>query len=184
MLNKVILQGRLVADPELRHTQAGVPVVSFRIACDRDYKSKDPNVQNADFINIVAWRQTAEFLCRYFSKGSMILVDGRLQVREYTDKNGDRRYVSEVVVDNIHFPASRRETGGYAQQQNGNYGGGYNGGNGGYNGGYNGGGYNAAPKETQSAFAAPAAYAPPSPLPQAPANEFAELSDDDGELPF
>lgn len=170
MLNKVILQGRLVADPELRHTQTGTAVVSFRIACDRDYKSKDPNGQNADFINIVAWRNTAEFISRYFTKGSMILVDGRLQVRDYTDNTGNRRYVTEVVADNVNFAGSKRESGGYGQQNN------YGASNGGY-GGY-------APQQpAQPSYAAPAAYAPSS-MGQAPANEFAELSDDDGELPF
>ncbi|MCQ2443148.1 MAG: single-stranded DNA-binding protein [Oscillospiraceae bacterium] len=180
MLNKAILQGRLVADPELRHTQSGTAVATFRIACDRDYKSKDPNAQNADFINIVAWRNTAEFISRYFTKGSMILIDGRIQTRDYTDNNGQRRYVTEVVADNVNFAGSKRESGGasasgYGQQNN------YGGNAGGY-GSY--GGYNAnnqAP--AQPSYAAPAAYAPTG-LGQAPANEFAELNDDDGELPF
>lgn len=184
MLNKAILQGRLVADPELRHTQNGTAVATFRIACDRDYKSKDPGAQNADFISIVAWRQTAEFISRYFTKGSMILVDGRIQVRDYTDNNGQRRYVTEIVADSVNFCGPKRDNGGapmaggYGQQQN-NYGGnagGYN------NGGY--GGYNAAPQApAQPSYAAPAAYAPTG-MGQAPANEFAELNDDDGELPF
>ena len=162
MLNKVILQGRLVADPELRRTQSGVAVVSFRIACDRDYRSKDQSANNTDFISVVAWRQTAEFISRYFTKGSMILVDGRLQVRDYTDRDGNRRYVTEVVADNVHFAASKRESGGNAGN---NYGGYHN-------------SQAAAPSYT-----APAAYEPSS-MGQAPANEFAELSDDDGELPF
>jgi single-strand DNA-binding protein len=110
MLNTVILQGRLVADPELRRTQNGLAVVSFRIACDRDFKSKDPNAQNADFIGVIAWRQTAEFISRYFTKGSMILVDGRLQTRDYTDNNGSRRYVTEVLAENVHFAASKRDS--------------------------------------------------------------------------
>ncbi|MCD7838929.1 MAG: single-stranded DNA-binding protein [Clostridiales bacterium] len=167
MLNRAILQGRLVADPELRHTQSGTAVVSFRIACDRDYKSKDPNAQNADFINIVAWRQTAEFISRYFTKGSMILVDGRLQVRDYTDNTGNRRYVTEVVAENVNFAASRRETGGSYGQQSG---------------GYNAGGYAAPQQSAQSNYSAPSAYAPSNAAPVA--NEFAELNDDDGELPF
>ena len=168
MLNRAILQGRLVADPELRHTQSGVAVASFRIACDRDYRSKDPNAQNADFINIVAWRQTAEFISRYFNKGSMILVDGRIQVREYTDNNGQRRYVTEIVADSVNFAGSKRESGG---------------GYGGQSNGYNGGGYNNAPQSSaQPSYAAPSAYAPPAN--QGGANEFAVLNDDDGELPF
>ena len=170
MLNRAILQGRLVADPELRHTQSGVAVASFRIACDRDYRSKDPNAQNADFINIVAWRQTAEFISRYFSKGSMILVDGRIQVREYTDNNGQRRYVTEIVADNVNFAGSKRDNSGNGSYgQSNSYGGGYN---------------QSAPQAGgQPSYAAPSAYAP-SGAGQAPANEFAELNDDDGELPF
>lgn len=164
MLNKAILQGRLVADPELRHTQSGVAVASFRIACDRDFKGKDPNAQSADFINIVAWRQTAEFISRYFTKGSMILVDGRIQVRDYTDNNGQRRYITEIVADNVHFAASKRESGGGNYQSN-SYGG----------------GYNAPQSGAQPSYAAPSAYAPAA---QPSANEFAELNDDDGELPF
>lgn len=183
MLNRAILQGRLVADPELRRTQSGVAVVSFRIACNRDYKSKDPNAQNADFINIVAWRQTAEFISRYFTKGSMILVDGRIQVREYTDNSGNRRYATEIVAESVNFAGSRQEsgtTGGYNSAASG-----YNGGNGGYGAPSNGGSYGGYPSQQSAApsYAAPAAYAP-SGMGQAPANEFAELSDDDGELPF
>lgn len=184
MLNKVILQGRLVADPELRRTQSGVAVVSFRIACDRNYKSKDQNAQTADFISIVAWRQTAEFISRYFTKGSMILIDGTLQVREYTDRDNNRRFVTEVVAENVNFCGSKRESGGNGGNYGGNnnYGGGNGYGNNNYGapaGGY--GGYNAQP--AAPSYAAPAAYAPTG-MGQAPANEFAELSDDDGELPF
>ncbi len=167
MLNRVILQGRLVADPELRHTQNGTPVASFRIACDRGYRSKDPNAQNADFISIVAWQKTAEFVSRYFTKGSMILVDGRLQVREYNDNAGNRRYSTEVVAENINFAASRRETGGGYGQQNNNY---------------NAGGYAAPQQAAPASYSAPTAYTPNNAAPVA--NEFAELNDDDGELPF
>lgn len=182
MLNRAILQGRLVADPELRHTQSGVAVASFRIACDRDFKSKDPNAQNADFLNIVAWRQTAEFISRYFTKGSMILVDGRIQSRDYTDNNGQRRYITEIVADNVHFAASKRESGGngaYSQgggsyAQSNNYG---------APNSYGGGGYSAPQPNAQPSYAAPSAYAP-SNAGAAGANEFAELNDDDGELPF
>lgn len=109
MLNKVFLQGRLVADPELRHTQQGTPVASYRLAVDRDYKSKDANAQNADFVNIVSWRNTAEFVSRYFTKGRMMLVEGRLQMRNYTDKDGNRRVAAEVVTDNVHFADSRKD---------------------------------------------------------------------------
>lgn len=109
MLNKVFLQGRLVADPELRHTQQGTPVASYRLAVDRDYKSKDSNAQNADFVNVVSWRNTAEFVSRYFTKGRMMLVEGRLQMRSYTDKDGNRRVAAEVVTDNVHFADSRKD---------------------------------------------------------------------------
>jgi single-strand DNA-binding protein len=107
MINRAILQGRLVADPDLKHTQSGVSVVSFRIACDRDYKSKDPNAQNCDFINVVAWRSVAEFISRWFVKGSLILVDGRIQVRDYTDNNGNKRNVVEVVAESVNFCGKR-----------------------------------------------------------------------------
>ena len=109
MLNKVFLQGRLVADPELRHTQQGTPVASYRLAVDRDYKSKDSNAQNTDFVNIVSWRNTAEFVSRYFTKGRMMLVEGRLQMRSYTDKDGNRRVAAEVVTDNVHIADSRKD---------------------------------------------------------------------------
>ena len=111
MLNKVFLQGRLVADPELRHTQQGTPVASYRLAVDRGYKSKDPNAQNADFINVVSWRNTAEFVSRYFTKGRMMLVEGRLQMRDYTDRDGNRRVAAEVVTDNVFFCDSPRRDG-------------------------------------------------------------------------
>lgn len=109
MLNKVFLQGRLVADPELRHTQQGTPVASYRLAVDRDYKGKDSNAQNTDFVNIVSWRNTAEFVSRYFTKGRMMLVEGRLQMRSYTDKDGNRRVAAEVVAGNVHFTDSRKD---------------------------------------------------------------------------
>ena len=109
MLNKVFLQGRLVADPELRHTQQGTPVASYRLAVDRGYKSKDPNAQNADFINVVSWRNTAEFVSRYFTKGRMMLVEGRLQIRDWTDKDGNKRRSAEVVADSIYFGDSKRD---------------------------------------------------------------------------
>lgn len=115
MLNRVILQGRLTADPELRYTQSGTPVATFRIACERGFKSNDPNAQTADFITIVAWRKTAEFIQKYFFKGSMILIDGRLQVRSYTDNSGGKRYVTEVIAESVNFAASRKESEGGQQ---------------------------------------------------------------------
>ena len=134
MLNKIFLQGRLIADPVLRHTQHGTPVASFRIAVDRDYKNQSGN-KETDFINIVAWRGTGEFVSRYFTKGRMAIVEGRLQVREYTDKDGNRRHATEVVANNIYFGDSRKD------------------------------------ERTTNDSAKPA-------------EEFAELAEDDGELPF
>lgn len=107
MLNHITIQGRLTKDPELRHTGSGTPVASFTIACDRDFK--DQNGENqTDFVNVVAWRNTAEFVSKYFSKGSMIIASGRLQMRSYTDKNGNKRTDAEVVIDNGYFGDSKK----------------------------------------------------------------------------
>lgn len=106
MLNRAILMGRLVADPELRQTPNGVSVVTFRIAVDRNFNGKDGNRQT-DFIDIVAWRQSAEFVSRYFSKGKMIIVEGSIQTRNYEDKNGNKRTAVEVVADNVQFGESK-----------------------------------------------------------------------------
>ena len=103
MLNKIFLQGRLVADPELRHTQNGVAVASFRLAVDRDFKDRETGERKADFINVVAWRQTGEFVSRFLTKGRMAIVEGKLQTRDYTDRDGNRRYATEVIVDRIEF---------------------------------------------------------------------------------
>lgn len=100
MLNKVILMGRLVSDPELRQTPNGVSVCAFRIAVDRNYSGKE---KQADFIDIVAWRQSAEFVSKYFAKGKMIIVEGSIQTRKYEDKNGNKRTAVEVVADNVQF---------------------------------------------------------------------------------
>ena len=109
MLNRIILQGRLVADPELRYTQSNVPTASFRIAVDRDFKDKETGERRADFINVVAWKQTAEFVSRYFRKGRMAVVEGRLQMRDYTDKDGKRRTVAEVVAGHVYFGDSEKD---------------------------------------------------------------------------
>ena len=108
MLNVVVLMGRLVADPQLRQTTTGKNVASFRVACDRG--RRDANGQNqADFFDVVAWDRSAEFVCRYFQKGSMIAIDGRLQSRNYQDKSGNNRTAIEIVASNINFvtPKSR-----------------------------------------------------------------------------
>lgn len=110
MLNVVVLMGRLVADPELRHTPNNVAVTTFRIAVDRAY-SKGTDKQ-ADFIDITAWRQTAEFVCRYFTKGSMIAVQGSLRVDNYTDKDGNKRTKYAVQADNVSFCGSKKDNAG------------------------------------------------------------------------
>ena len=110
MLNVVAIMGRLVADPELRTTQSGTNVCSFRIACDRNFVRQGEQRQ-ADFINCVAWRSTAEFITRYFQKGSMIAVTGSIQTRNYEDKNGNKRTAVEVLVDQASFCGSKAETG-------------------------------------------------------------------------
>lgn len=110
MLNVVAIMGRLVADPELRTTTQGQSVCSFRIACDRSYVPQGQERQ-ADFIDIVAWRQQADFVCRYFQKGSMIAIDGSLQTRNYQDKNGNNRTAVEVVANNISFAGAKRQDG-------------------------------------------------------------------------
>lgn len=106
MLNVVAIMGRLVADPELRTTPAGVNVCQFRIACDRNF-ARQGEQRQADFVDIVAWRQRADFVCKYFQKGSMIAIEGALQSRNYQDKNGNNRTAMEVVASNISFAGSK-----------------------------------------------------------------------------
>ena len=150
MLNRITIMGRLVADPELRTTPGGVMVATIRLACDRDFKNKQTGERETDFINVVAWRQTAEFVSRYFTKGRMAVVEGRLQIRPYTDRDGNKRTAAEVVAENIYFGDSRRE------------------GDGGY-----------APSAYSAPVQSPAGYSAP-PM----GDQFAELADDDGDLPF
>ncbi|MCF2661589.1 single-stranded DNA-binding protein [Pseudoflavonifractor phocaeensis] len=165
MLNRIIIMGRLARDPELRRTQTGTPVASFRLAVDRDFKDKSTGERSTDWIDVVAWRATAEFVSRYFTKGRMAVVEGRLQMRDWTDKDGNKRTSAEVVADNVYFGDSKRDG------EGGGYSAGYS--QGGYaQGGYSQGGY--------SAPAAPSGYG----TPPADGDQFAELSDDDGELPF
>ncbi len=155
MLNRIIIMGRLTRDPELRHTQTGTPVASFTLAVDRDFKDRNTGEKGTDFIDVVAWRQTAEFVSRYFTKGRMAVAEGRLQIRDWTDKEGGKRRSAEIVADNIYFGDSKRDA------ENG----------GGYSGGYS--------------NSAPAPAAPNSGYSPAPGgDQFADLSDDDGELPF
>ena len=154
MLNHITIMGRLVADPELRTTPTGTPVATIRLAVDRDFKNKQTGERETDFISVVAWRQTAEFVSRYFAKGRMAVVEGRLQIRPYTDRDGNKRTAAEVVAENIYFGDSRRD------------------------GDTGGGSY--AP----SAYAAPAAQPAAGYDAPSGEDEFAELAGDDGDLPF
>ena len=151
MLNKIFLMGRLTRDPELRRTQSGTAVTSFSLAVDRDFKSQNGE-RETDFIDVVAWRATAEFVSKYFTKGRMAVVEGRLQIRDWTDRDGGKRRTAEVIADNVYFGDSRRDSAD--------------------NGGY-------AP--------APAYGAPAGRGYSAPAgghSEFAEIGEEDGDLPF
>ena len=111
MLNKWEGMGRLTKDPELRRTPSGTAVATFSIAVDRDFKGKDGE-RETDFIDVVAWRQTAEFVSKHFTKGRMAVVEGRLQIRDYTNKDGQKRRVAEIVADNIYFGDSKRDNDG------------------------------------------------------------------------
>lgn len=115
MLNKIFIMGRLTRDPELRRTQNGTAVAGFALAVDRDFKNAD-GTKETDFIEVVAWRSSAEFVSKYFTKGRMAIVEGRLQIRDWTDKNGNKRRNAEVVADNVYFGDSKKEgdsSGGY-----------------------------------------------------------------------
>ncbi len=111
MLNHITLMGRLTRDPELRYTPSGTPVASFTLAVDRDFAPKDSGEKQTDFIDIVAWRQTGEFVSKYFTKGSMAVVSGRLQIHEWQDKEGNKRRSAEIVADNVYFGDSKRREG-------------------------------------------------------------------------
>lgn len=156
MLNHIVLMGRLTRDPELRRTGSGIAVASFTLAVDRDFGSRDSGEKETDFIDIVAWRNTAEFVSKYFTKGRMAVVSGRLQIRNWNDKDGNKRRSAEVVADNVYFGDSKRDS-----DSSGSYGG-YSAPSSGFQ----------APQ--QSTYSAPAA----------PASDFAMLEDDDAQLPF
>ena len=117
MLNKVVIMGRLTKDPELRRTGSGTAVTSFSLACDRDFKSQSGD-KETDFIEVVAWKNTAEFVSKYFSKGRMAVVEGRLQIRDWTDKAGNKRTTAEVVADNVYFADSKRSESNDNQKEN------------------------------------------------------------------
>ena len=169
MLNHIVIMGRLARDPELRHTQTGTPVATFRLAVDRDFKDKNTGERATDWIDVVAWRGTGEFVSRYFTKGRLAVVEGRLQMREWTDKEGNRRVTAEVVAENVYFADSRRDNG-----DTGSYGGDRYGG-----GSYGGGSYASQLSRPAAPAAPPADYGIPS-----GADQFSELADDDGDLPF
>ena len=121
MLNHITSMGRLTRDPELRYTQSQTPVASFTLAVDRDFGSRDGGEKQTDFIDCVAWRQTAEFVSKYFTKGSMAVVSGRLQIRDWTDRDGGKRRSAEVVVDNMYFGESRRRDGDSGDSRSSSY---------------------------------------------------------------
>jgi single-strand DNA-binding protein len=109
MLNHIVLMGRLTRDPELRRTDSGVAVASFSLAVDRDFSGKGEGEKEVDFIDCVAWRQTGEFVSKYFTKGRMMVVSGRLQIRSWTDKDGNKRRTAEIVAENVYFGDSKRD---------------------------------------------------------------------------
>ncbi len=150
MLNRIVIMGRLVRDPDLRRTQAGTAVAAFTLAVERDFKDAATGERTADFIDCVAWRQTGEFVSRYFSKGRMAVAEGRLQLRDWVDRDGNKRRSAEVVVEQMYFGDSRSEGGQKSGQP--------------------------VPKEAgyQAAYSSTGREA----------DEFRELQDDDGELPF
>ena len=169
MLNHITIMGRLTRDPELRRTGSGVAVASFTLAVDRDFGKNENGERETDFIDCVAWRQTGEFVSKYFTKGRMAVVSGRLQIRSWNDKDGNKRRTAEVVADNVYFGDSKRDEGG-------SYAGNSFGGN----------SYGSAP--AYGGYSAPSAPAAPAyggySVPSAPASDFAMLNDDDARLPF
>jgi single-strand DNA-binding protein len=149
-MNQVVLMGRLTATPELRHTPSGTAVTTFTLAVDRGYTPKDGGERQTDFIDIVAWRNTADFVTKYFTKGQMAAVVGRLQIRSYTDKDGIKRKAAEVVADNVYFTESKKSreaSGGYS--------------------------YSEPKSDSVSGYQTPVT-----------GSDFAELEEDDGDLPF
>ena len=156
MLNHIVIMGRLTRDPELRTTQSGVSVTSFTVAVDRDFGGRDGGEKQTDFIDCVAWRQTGEFISKYFTKGRMAVVSGRLQSRKWETKEGDKRTSWEVVVDNAYFGDSRRDSDSNRDSYSNNT----------YSSG------------SSHSYDSGKSGAP------APSNTFVELDDGDGELPF
>ena len=121
MLNKVFIMGRLTRDPELRRTQSGTAVASFALAVERDFKDNATGKRETDFIDVVAWRQAGEFVSRYFTKGRMAVVEGRLQIRDWTDMDGNKRRTTEIVADQVYFADSKRDDNQTSGNQNADY---------------------------------------------------------------
>ena len=157
MLNHITIMGRLTRDPELRYTQSGTPVASFTVACERDFTAQGQQ-RETDFIDCVAWRQGGEFVSKYFVKGQMIVVDGRLQSRKWQDRDGNNRTNWEIVADNVYFGESRRDS-----ESNNSYGSSEN---------------SRSSYESNRSYSAPQQSSAPAP------SAFSELDDGDGELPF
>ena len=160
MLNHIVIMGRLTRDPELRYTQSQVPVASFTVAVDRDFGGRDGADRQTDFIDCVAWRQTGEFVSKYFTKGRMIVVSGRLQSRKWQDRDGNNRTSWEISADNVYFGDSRRDGDSQSSYGQSNYG-------------------------SQPGYSAPNSYSSSqsTPVPQVTPSPFEDL-EDDGDLPF
>ena len=156
MLNHIVIMGRLTRDPELRRTGSGVAVTSFTLAVDRDFGKNENGERETDFIDCVAWRQTGEFVSKYFTKGRMAVVSGRLQIRSWNDKDGNKRRSAEVIADNVYFGDSKRDGDGGASFGGNTYG---------------------AP----AASGGFGGYSAPAPN---PASDFGMLGEDDSQLPF
>ena len=174
MLNHITIMGRLPRDPELRRTGSGVAVASFPVAVDRDFGRNENGEKETDFIDCVAWRNTAEFVSKYATKGRMVVVSGRLQIRSWTDKDGNKRRTAEVVADNCYFGDSKRDNDSGSSYGGNTYGGNNYGSSYGNNN-YGGGNAYNAPAPSYGGYSAPAS---------APASDFAMLEDDDAQLPF
>ena len=163
MLNHITLMGRLTRDPELRRTNSGIPVASFTLACDRDFGTKGQE-KETDFVDVVAWRNTAEFVSKYFAKGRMAVVSGRLQIRNWTDKDGSKRRSAEILADNVYFGDSKQDNGQKQQPATA------------YPSQYG------TPQYSGSQYGA-GSYDYPTPA-QVSDQEYSLLEGDDGELPF
>ena len=164
MLNHIVIMGRLTRDPELRYTQSQTPDASFTVAVDRDFGGRDGGEKQTDFIDCSAWRQTGEFVSKYFRKGSMIVVSGRLQSRKWQDRDGNNRTSWEVSADNVYFGESRRRD----EDSRDSYGG----------NNYSANNYGGNSYDNNRGYGAPQQSSAPAP------SAFSELDDGDGELPF